>query len=1137
MDEKIGKALVVGAGISGIRASIDLAQQGYGVTLIDRAAHMGGILSQLDYQFPTNRCGMCRMLPMMDRDAGIQTCLRKGLFHEKIDILLGTQLETVEGETGKFEVTLKQAPAPVDKTRCIGCGQCADVCPVDLPDAFNAGLTRRKAIYLPVPHTIPNTFTIDPESCTRCGACQPVCPTGAIDLSALGRGGFRILVVDDELIVRSSLEAWLSTEEGYTVDMAEYGDMALEKLAATPFHLMLLDIKMPGMSGVEVLEKAKAIQPDLKVLMMTAYATVETAVDAMKIGAMDYLIKPFEPDDLIPKINAVYETFQESTHLKREVGAIVLATGTTCIDPAAGKNTMGYGVVPNVVTGLELERMLSGSGPDQGRLLRPSDKRPVKKAVWIQCVGSRDLQSGADYCSTICCMFALKEVALARKVAGDGFEATILYMDLRTFGKSFQRYEKELESQDGVRLVRGRVHSIALAPPGEDVALRWTSADGGIHEEMFDLAVLSVGQHPGEGVGELTERLEIETDAFGFVKTTAFSETTTNRPGFFAGGTLTGPTDIAESVLRAASAATNASRAIHRAGGGLAQTAPAPSADTRDVSGQAPRILVMVCRCQDQPENEAASAALTRQLMRDPAVVRVMVMDTVCTTDGWTALEEIDTSDVNRVLIGACRTFVYGQKARSLKDAYKLGASLIEAVVVDDRQRLDAPATVALIIAGIAKLKNSTIEEQYCIPNHRHALVVGGGIAGMHAALAVADHGVPVTLVEGTERLGGNLAWLHQTIDGEAVAPFLEETVNRIGQHPGITVMTDSRVVGAFGQVGHFFSSIETRDAPATTIEHGAVILATGGREAATDAYGYGTSPAVVTQRELEQRIRDDQVSSDALGAVAMILCVGSREEPRNYCSRVCCPTALKQSLWLKDRRPDLPIYILYRDMMTCGTTERWFTEARRKGILFFQYRPEEKPQVTITDEEKTPVHIQHHDPILNAPVEIAVDLLILATGIEAHLPEELMASYGAEPDKDGFFREADSKWRPVEAMQAGVFACGIALSPRSIAESIATAEAAAGRALAVLHAGQMAVARTTAIVRHSLCTRCLRCIDTCPYGARYLDETQQQVTVNPNLCQGCGDCATVCPNKASIVEGFSQRSLFATIDGAMAAM
>ncbi len=1137
MDEKIGKALVVGAGISGIRASIDLAQLGYRVTVIDRAAHMGGILSQLDYQFPTNRCGMCRMLPMMNRDAGIQTCLRKGLFHENIDILLGTSLEAVAGEPGKFEVTLKQAAAPVDKDRCIGCGRCAEVCPVALPDAFNAGLTRRKAIYLPVPHNIPNTYTIDPDACTRCGACQPVCPTEAIDLSALGRGGFRILVVDDELIVRSSLEAWLGTEEGYTVEMADSGPAALEKLAAASFHLMLLDIKMPGMDGVEVLEKAKAIQPDLQVLMMTAYATVETAVDAMKIGAMDYLIKPFEPDDLLPKISGVYAHFQESTYLKRAVGAIVLATGTTCVDPSVGKNPMGYGEVPNVVTGLELERMLSGSGPDNGALLRPSDKRPVKKAVWIQCVGSRDLSSGADYCSTICCMFALKEVALARKVAGEDFEATIIYMDLRTFGKSFQRYQQEIESQDGVRLVRGRVHSIALTPGSEDVSLRWTGAAGDIHEEIFDLAVLSVGQRPGEGIGDLADRLEIETDDFGFVRTTAFSETVTARPGIFAGGTLTGPTDIAESVIRAASAATNASRGIHRAGGGLAETTTPPSTDYRDVSREAPRVLVIICPCQHPKENDAALAALTKRLSQDPAVARVTVMDTICTADGWAAVEEIDTTDVNRVLIGACHTFAYGRKANALANAYLLSPALIEAVVIDDRQGLDAPATLATLMAGIAKLKHVSTEAEYTIPNTNHLLVVGGGIAGLHAALAVADHGVPVTLVEASETLGGNLAWLHQTIDGETVAPFLEETVKRVNQHPGITVMTGSRVVGAFGQAGHFFSSIETTDSPATSLEHGAVILATGGREAVTDAYGHGTSPAVITQRELEQRIHDNQVDGQALGAVAMILCVGSREEPRNYCSRVCCPTALKQALWLKAHHPALPIYIFYRDMMTCGTTERWFTEARRQGILFFQYRPQEKPQVTLTEDQATPVRIRHHDPILDAPVEVSAGLLVLATGIDAQLPEELAMAYGADRDRDGFFQEADSKWRPVEAMQAGVFACGIALSPRSIAESIATAEAAAGRALAVLNAGRRAVARTTARVRHSLCTQCLRCVETCPYGARALDETLQQVTVNPNLCQGCGDCATVCPNKASIVEGFSQRSLFATIDGAVAAM
>jgi heterodisulfide reductase subunit A len=290
VNKKIGKALVVGAGIGGIRAALDLAEYGYGVTLIDRSPHMGGILSQLDYQFSTNRCGMCKMLPLVNRDAGSQYCLRKGLFHENIDISLSTELVSIAGEPGHFQITLKQHPNWVDPDRCLGCGDCVSICPVEVPDEFNAGLGTRKAIYLPVPHTIPNPYIIDYSVCTRCGECQKICPTQAIQIPDKERKGFRILVVDDELIVRDSLKAWLE-EEGFAVDMAASGQDALDQLTGQAYQLMLLDLKMPGMDGVEVLKKSKEIFPDLEVIMMTAYATVETAVEAMKIGARDYLVR------------------------------------------------------------------------------------------------------------------------------------------------------------------------------------------------------------------------------------------------------------------------------------------------------------------------------------------------------------------------------------------------------------------------------------------------------------------------------------------------------------------------------------------------------------------------------------------------------------------------------------------------------------------------------------------------------------------------------------------------------------------------------------------------------------------------------------------------------------------------------
>ncbi|MGD9223091.1 MAG: response regulator, partial [Desulfobacteraceae bacterium] len=291
MQKKIGKALVVGAGIGGIRSALDLAETGYQVFLIDREPHLGGILSRLDRQFPTNRCGMCKMLPLVERDRGSQVCLRKGLFHENIQIRTATELTSLEGEPGHMKVRLRRTPTGVDGRRCVGCGLCAECCPVEVPDLFNAGLGMRKAIYRPVPHAISDPYVIDLAACTRCGECETACPTRAIDLAGEQRRQFRILVVDDELVVRDSLKEWL-VDEGFGVEMAESGEQALEKLGAEVFHLMLTDIKMPGMDGVELLQQAKERYPDLTVVMMTAYATVETAVEAMKIGALDYLMKP-----------------------------------------------------------------------------------------------------------------------------------------------------------------------------------------------------------------------------------------------------------------------------------------------------------------------------------------------------------------------------------------------------------------------------------------------------------------------------------------------------------------------------------------------------------------------------------------------------------------------------------------------------------------------------------------------------------------------------------------------------------------------------------------------------------------------------------------------------------------------------
>ena len=444
-------------------------------------------------------------------------------------------------------------------------------------------------------------------------------------------------------------------------------------------------------------------------------------------------------------------------------------------------------------------------------------------------------------------------------------------------------------------------------------------------------------------------------------------------------------------------------------------------------------------------------------------------------------------------------------------------------------------ATIERILAmGVARLRHISPAPVPTVPVFQRALVVGGGIAGMTASLSIADHGFEVDLIEQSDQLGGNLQWLHHLIDGEDIGPLLAGTRDRVNHHPQIDVHLTTRIVAAFGQAGTFYSTIEDDAGQARQLTHGAAILATGGSEAPTASYGFGTSDRIITQKTLETHLHDGTVDPNTLKTVVMIQCVDSREEPRNYCSRVCCPTTLKHALALKRANPDLRIVVFYRDMMSTGFMETYFTQARKSGVTFIPYTLDGKPEVAIDEAASQGLKVTAHEPFLDRPVEIAADLLVLATGITPSLPPDLVQAYGVEQDQDAFFQEAESKWRPVDALKEGVFACGICHSPRNIGESIATAEAAAERALRIIASERVASGSIIARVHESLCSLCERCIDACPYNARMLDPDGERIAVNPVMCQGCGACAAVCPNDAAYVEGFDAEQVMDVIDAAL---
>jgi len=1131
---------VVGAGISGIRSALDLAEFGYSVTLVDQAPNIGGILSQLDYQFPTDGCGMCKMLPLVNRDASSQYCLRKGLFHENIDILLGAQLTAVEGEPGNFKATLEQKPSAVDPQLCIGCGECTKVCPVEVPDSFNMGLCARKAIYLPVPHNIPNTYVIDFINCNRCGECVNACPTGAIKLPEEKRKSFHILVVDDELIVRDSLKEWLE-DEGFSVDMADSGQAALDMLSEKTYHLMLTDIKMPGMDGVEVLKKAKEIFPELTIVMMTAYATVETAVEAMKTGALDYLLKPFDPETFTPKILEIYQTLDVVEKREIEVNALVFSTGTDYFDPLKSKNTFGYGIYPDIITSREFERLLSGTGPSQGRFLRQSDQKPVHKIAWFQCVGSRDLQTNADFCSSICCMHAIKEARLAKEISDSDIETAIFYMDMRTFGKSFHQYQDQAHTEHGIRFERSLVHSVIENKESGGLQVSYVDHKGSPHEEQFDMVVLSIGQRPSLGTNDLAQMAGLTLNEWGFCQPEPFSTALSGREGILFGGSFTGLKDISESVIQSSSAALAASRFIHSTGGSLSSETDV-STPLRDVTRELPRVLVIVCTCGQADLGNFHESRLKQNLMADPVVNDVIFMDRTCTAQGWSDLTAaVEKSQANRILIGACLPYVYTRKTDELGSKAGIHPGLID--VVDIHTLKSTPVEgkdgkqVGSMIEqklkmGLSRLKRIDPPAAPTMPSVQKALVVGGGIAGMTASLAIADHGFEVDLIEQEKHLGGNLSWLKNTIEGYDVQPLLEETLNKIEKHPLLNVHTQSVVTSSFGRVGNFLTTVHNNEEDVPyTFEHGVTILATGGTEAQTSSYGHGTSNAIVTHKQLELKLADETINPADLESVVMIQCVDSRQESqKNYCSRICCTSTLKNALHLKKINPAMTIYVFYRDMMTYGFLETYYTKARKKGIIFIQYDVDQKPEVKPEDKKVT---VTAFEPIIGQHIEINADLVVLATGVVPTLPKALAQSFGVQTDPYGFFKEAESKWRPVDSLKEGVFACGLSHSPRNITETIASAEASAQRALRILGDSIITAGTVVAQVHHSLCSLCERCIETCPYDARSLDPDLNHVVVNPVMCQGCGSCAVVCPNSASVLAGFMDQQMFDVIDSA----
>jgi len=816
-----------------------------------------------------------------------------------------------------------------------------------------------------------------------------------------------------------------------------------------------------------------------------------------------------------------------------EVGAVVLAIGFGRV-PEEVLERYGYGKYPDVLTSLEIERLTCASGPTEGEIVRPSDFAHPHRIAFLQCVGSRDETCGNGYCSTVCCMYAMKEASVVKEHAPEA-EIDLFFMDIRTMGKGFDEAFNRAVEKYGFRTIYARVPKVEQV--GRKLALTYVTEDGKTHRDFYDMVVLSVGLDAPADAERLADLLGIELNKFGFAATKTAAPLETNVPGIFVAGAFQGPKDIPESVVQAHGVAAECSELLAEARGQDVVHKEFPPEDV-ELEREEPRIGVFVCHCGVNIASVVDVEAVRDYAAKLPHVVLSENVMYSCSQDAQADLvKKIKEYRLNRIVIAACSPRTHEPLFQeSLREA-GLNPALIEMANIRDQcawvhaEDPEAATKKAMDQVRMAVAKAARLEplELQKVPVTPVALVIGGGAAGMSAALSVADQGYEVHLVEREEELGGNLRRVTGLLSGEDPQKILDDLIKRVQKHEKIKVHTGTTVENISGYVGNFTSTLR-RPEGSEVVNHGVVIIATGGRENRPERFGLGENDRVLTQLDLEDELTRKGGRLSRARSIVMIQCVGSRGDGLNYCSKLCCQQAVKNALRIKKRYPKKDVYVLFRDMRTYGFSEDAYREARKAGVIFLRYQAEEKPEL-VTQGKSLRVKVK--DALLGEELLLPCDLLVLSVGIAPGENEELSKLIKAPLTGDGFFLEAHVKLMPVELPVEGVYVCGLAHAPKPLDETLAQARAAAAKAVIPMAKGFVEVPPIVSRVDQAKCIGCGICADLCPYGAIRLvkvGKRKKAETITAS-CKGCGICASHCPVLAISMGGFTDEAILAQIE------
>ncbi|NLO47383.1 MAG: FAD-dependent oxidoreductase [Clostridiales bacterium] len=915
-----------------------------------------------------------------------------------------------------------------------------------------------------------------------------------------------------------------------------------------PFLLPQTDISKVDIDGYK--QKARAKMPTIDMARrVETFDEVElgydeqTAVDEAKRCVDCSICSECLACEEACKAGAVCHK-QSDKYVEIPVSSIIMCPGYDMVDKIPPE--LGYQKYTDVVTSMEYERILSASGPCSGHVQRLSDGRPPKRIAFIQCVGSRDYQCEADYCSSVCCMYAVKEAQITKEHLPSVEEIHIYYMDMRAYGKDFDRYIQSGKDKYGIKFIRSRASGVELLDDGM-LKLNSTAPDGTQAEDVYDIIVLATGFKANPETVEMFNKAGIKTDRYGFVHCDDFTAPDTSVDGIFACGAASGPKDIPETVAEASAAAAAAAKIANT--GEMSEEDFAMHFDAgeevpiRDVSNEPIRMGVFVCRCGVNIGGYVDVPDVCEYVRTLPFVVHVEDSLYTCSVDAQkNMMDLIEAHNLNRVVVASCTPRTHEPLFQSVLKKTGLNPYLFNMsnirdqcswVHMDDKEAATKKAK-DLVRMAVGKGLLAVALQRKKIPVEHSAMVLGGGVAGMSAALAIADMGFKAILVERSPRLGGNALALNETYHGRPYKRHIEKMVSDVMGSELIEVHLNTTVGKLEGFVGNFKTTLVS-DNVLTPVSHGAVIVATGANELKPTEYLYGQNENVITQLELDKRLANGDASLKDLKNVVMIQCVGSREGKRNYCSRVCCNQALRNARALRNLNPDINVTVLYREIRSYGMHELNYRNERQHGVNFVNFDVERKP--VVSDEDGLSVSV--FSPAINSEVSMPADLVVLAASIAANADENKVTAQLLKipQTQDGFFLEAHAKLRPVDFATEGVYLCGLAHSPKNMKESMLQGKSAAGRAATVISKDFIETEGTIARVDGSLCTACGTCEAVCPYGAIEVQDvpvrggTVRRSVVNDALCKGCGTCASGCRCGAIDVGGFADRQIVNEIE------